>query len=105
MGQGRVFTVRTPLEYCVFLTRDRWRYIVRFKHPAMAGREPDVRACLETPLLVRESTKEPEVHLYYQAAEVGFLCVVTAPTESDERFVVTAYFTGSIKSGNELWKS
>jgi hypothetical protein len=105
MARLRVFTVQSPLGHRVFLTRDRWRQIIRFKHPALAGRESDVRACLATPSLVRESAKEPDVHLYYSPAEKGHLCVVTAPADEDERFVVTAYFTKNVKPGNELWKN
>jgi hypothetical protein len=105
MARRRVFTVQTPLGHRVFLARDRWRQIVRFKHPALAGRESDVRACLASPLLVRESAKEPDVHMYYALAENAHLCVVTAPAGEDERFVVTGYFTRNIKPGKELWKS
>jgi hypothetical protein len=43
--------------------------------------------------------------MYYQIAETVYLCVVAAPADEDERFVVTAYLTRSIKPGKELWKS
>jgi len=102
---GAYSRLQTPLWHRVFLTRDRWRQIIRFKHPALAGHESDVRACLATPSLVRESAKDPDVHLYYATAEHVYLCVVTLPAGEDERFVVTAYFTKNIKPGNELWKS
>jgi hypothetical protein len=105
MARRRIFTVLTPLGHRVFLARDRWRHIIRFKHPALAGRESEVRDCLATPALVRESVKEPDVHLYYAPAEHLHLCVATAPADEDERFVVTAYFTKNIKPGKELWKS
>ncbi len=99
----RLFTARTPLGYNVFLERDRWRQIVSRKHPAMAGKEQAVRACLVSPTFVRASAKEPEVHLYYSPSADDFICVVTAPADADERFVVTAYCTSNIKKGNELW--
>lgn len=99
----RIFTVQTPLGYRVFLERDRWRQIVGRKHPAVAGQEQAVRACLVSPAYVRESAKEPEVHLYYAPSEDRYLCVVTAPANGNERFIVTAYFTKNIKEGNELW--
>jgi hypothetical protein len=105
MAQRRIFTVQTPLGHRVFLTRDRWRQIIRFKHPTLAGHESDVRTCLEAPSLVRESAKEPDVQLYYVPTEHAHLCVVTAPAGEAERFVVTAYFTKTMKSGKELWKS
>ncbi len=65
----------------------------------------DVSVCLESPTLVRESAKESDVHMYYMPAQQVHLCVVTAPANDDERFVVTTYFTGTIKQGKELWKS
>ncbi len=107
MGRKRrhIFAVQTPLGYRVGLTRDRWRQIVRNKHPALAGHEKEVRACLESPSVIRASAKEADVHLYYIPSDKVYLCVVAAPADADERFVVTAYFTKNIKKGTELWKS
>ena len=105
MAQRRLFTVTTPLGDRVFLTRDRWRDIIRFKHPAMAGHEKDVRACLESPAAICESEKDADVHLYYKSARDLFVCVVIAPTPSGERFVVTSYFTKRIKKGQQRWTS
>ena len=104
MAKRHIFTVQTPLGYRVSLSRDRWRQITRFKHPALSGHEKDVRACLQNPAVVRESVKEANVHMYYTESEGLFLCVVTAPSDGDDRFVVTAYFTNNIKQGKELWK-
>ena len=101
----RLFTVQSPLGYRVFLDRDRWRQIVRHKHPAMANREKDVRACLVSPSLIRESAKEAEVHLNYAPEGTSFLCVVVAPADEDEYFVVTCYLTTNVKQGKELWRS
>lgn len=56
-------------------------------------------------MLVRESVKEPEVHLYYAPAEELHFCVVVAPGDEDDYFVVTAYFTKNFKKGEELWTS
>jgi hypothetical protein len=104
MGSRRLlFSVSTPLGYRVVLSRDRWRGIIRYKHPALAGSQQAVRECLETPSLVRESVKDPGVHLYYAPSGQEHLCVVVAPADADERFVVTAYYTKNIKKGKELW--
>ena len=62
-----------------------------------------VRLCLQDPDRVRASAKDTAVHVYYRAAERGFVCVVVAESDTDERFVVTAYFTASVKQGAELW--
>ena len=105
MASRRILTVQTPLGHRVFLSRDRWRQIIRFKHPALAGRKGGLRSCLSSLFLIRESTKEPEVHLYYAITESLYLRVVTAPADAEEHFVVTAYLTKNIKPGNEIWKS
>ena len=65
MARRRVFTVLTPLGYRVLLSRDRWRQVLRYGHPALAGRGKEVRAYLESPTLVRESATEPDVRLYW----------------------------------------
>jgi hypothetical protein len=104
MTNRLIFTVVTPLGYRVSLSRDRWRQITRFKHPAMSGHEKEVRNCLQHPACVRESAKDKIVHMFYTESGGVFLCVVTAPAHGDVRFVVTAYFTTNIKAGTELWK-
>ena len=101
----RIFTVSTPLGERVFLTRDRWRQIIRYKHPAVASKQNEVRACLEWPEVIRESAKERNVHLYYKKSGEQYVCVVTAPADDDERFVVTAYLARNVKKGTELWTS
>ena len=93
MAQRPIFQVTSPLGYRVSLTRDRWREIVRYKHPALAGHERELRSCVEAPKLIRQSVKDPNVHLYY------------APAGSINLCVVTAYFTRNIKKGTELWTS
>lgn len=104
MTQRILFTVTTPLGNRVRLSRDRWRTIIRFKHPALAGQEQAIRQCLARPLLIRSSEKDANVYLHYVSLERGYLCVVTAPTKENEQFVVTAYYTKDIKKGNELWR-
>jgi hypothetical protein len=99
----RVFTARTPLGHQVVLTRDRWREIVRFKHPALAGQERAVRDCLRDPEVIRASAKDAGVHLYYRRFEERHVCVVVGGDDPNGRLVVTAYFTASIKKGADLW--
>jgi hypothetical protein len=98
----RIFHEPTPLGYRVFLTRDRWREIVRFKHPIMAGRESAVRDCVHDPDLIRASAKDPDVHLFYRTSGAETVCVVVGG-EQASRFVVTAYLTHAPKKGPDLW--
>ena len=104
MAKRLIFSEVTPLGYRVILTRARWREIVRFKHPALSGHEDDVRQCVADPDVIRESAKDPNVHVYYRIFAFGFVCVVVAGDVSKARFVVTAYFTRSLKKGTDLWK-
>jgi hypothetical protein len=105
MAKRLIFEATSPLGYSVLLTRDRLREIVRYKHPALAGHEQELRGCVETPSLIRESSKDPSIHLYYKPMGRVHLCIVVAPERDDKRFVVTAYFTKNIKKSTELWTS
>jgi hypothetical protein len=97
------FTVTSPLGYEIVLSRNRWREIVRFKHPVLAGMEQEVKQCLSDPEVIRASATDPEVHLYYRVTERGYLCAVVGGDEPEERFRVTAYLTKKLKKGDELW--
>jgi hypothetical protein len=103
MAKRNVFSETSPLGYRVVLSRNRWREIVRFKHPALKGHELEVRLCIKAPDVIRASLKNPDVHLYYRTAERGYLCAVVGGDDPDERFLVTAYFTEDVKKGDELW--
>jgi hypothetical protein len=103
MSKRLIFRVATPLGYHVRLTRDRWREILRFKHPALQGREGEVEQCLRDPDTVRSSLKEAAVHVYYRLSPKGYVCVVVSGDDNEDRFVITAYYARKIKKGDELW--
>jgi len=103
MAKKAQIETTTPLGYHVVLTRNRWREIVRFKHPAVASYQGAVRECLECPDVIRASAKDPDVHVYYLQVGRNYLCVVAAPQNDGSYFVVTIYLTKRIKQGDELW--
>lgn len=103
MAKRQLFAVATPIGHLVVLTRDRWREIIRYKHPALAGHETEVENCLRDPDLIRTSAKDEETHLYYRTGQRSVLCVVVGGEDPQDRFVITAYFTQSIKKGRDLW--
>ncbi len=76
MAKRFLFDVVTPLGDREVLTRDRWREIVKYKHPALAGHEIEAGECLPDPDMVRGSAKDPDVHLDSRNANRGHLCVV-----------------------------
>jgi hypothetical protein len=105
MAGRNVFSVITPLGYRVIASRNRWREIVRFKHPALAGKEIEVEKCFKDPEFIRASTKDENVHLYYRKLETNYICAVTAVDSStNSAFLVTTYLTTRVKQGDELWK-
>ncbi|HYV34661.1 MAG TPA: hypothetical protein VE988_03090 [Gemmataceae bacterium] len=103
MAKKEIFAETTPLGQRVVLTRDRWREIVRFKHPALAGHEDEVRDCVRDPDVIRASFKDNEVHMYYRTGAIGYICVVVGGDDLQARFVITAYRTKKLKKGQELW--
>ena len=103
MAKRIILDVVTPPGDRVILTRDRWLEIVRYKHPALAGHQDELGECLRDPDAIRGSAKDPEVHLYYRVADRGHICAVIGGEDRQQRFVIAAYFTQSLKAGRELW--
>jgi hypothetical protein len=99
----RVFLETTPLGHRVELSRDRWREIVRFKHPALAGHEEALRECVRDPDVIRASAKDQDVHPYYRPSPKGYVCTVVGGDDPNACFVITAYFTRNLKKGPDLW--
>jgi len=89
----------------VRLTAERQAHILQ--HPEMEGLEEAIPDTLESPMEVRLSRSDPSIRLfyrYYENTPVGakWLCVVVKYLEADA-FVVTAYLTDKLKTGDILW--
>ncbi len=97
-----LFQVETPLGLLVRCTTDYWRFIVSEKHPVLSGKEQDVEHVLKEPNEVRQSKKDPKVLLFYGWSETRWLCVVVKK-ENGTGFVITAYPTDTIKTGDVIW--
>ena len=98
-----LFEISTPVAFRVYVTRSRWELIVTVKHPAMAGREDDVRKVLEEPDEIRLSRSDASVYLFYRAERAGrWICAVAKRTDS-EGFLVTTYPADGIKEGALVW--
>ena len=59
-----LFDANTPLGFRVRVDRSRWELIVNEKHPAMKGREEDVKTALENPDEVRQGKSDNTVFLF-----------------------------------------
>jgi len=103
VAKRTIFTGTTPLGDRVVVTRDRWREIVRFKHPALAGHEDDVRECLRDPERLRASSQDATVHLYYRSTDAAYTGAVVGGDDPENRFLITAYLTVKLKKATDLW--
>jgi molybdopterin synthase catalytic subunit len=88
------------------LTDERLAHIK--EHPEMVTHLLKINETLANPDVVIRSRSDEEVrlyHKYYLTLTIGdkYLCVVVKFKEADA-FVVTAYFTDSVKKGDEIWK-
>lgn len=88
------------------LTDERLAHIK--EHPEMVAHYIKINETLATPDIVIRSKTDTEVNLYfkyYKRLSIGdkYLCVVVKYKE-DDAFVITAYFTDSIKRGEIIWK-
>jgi hypothetical protein len=100
MPDDLLFHVFTPLNFYVRVTPSYWTYIVTIKHPAMAGREKDVQATLQTPDEIHVSRSDPKVYLFYKVERVRrWVCAVTRQLDANEGFLITTYPTDAIKEG------
>ncbi|MSR77879.1 MAG: DUF4258 domain-containing protein [Candidatus Omnitrophica bacterium] len=98
-----LFEAETPLGFRVCVTKSYWDFIVRVKHPVMAGHEKDVRNTLEHPEEIRRSKADPSVYLFYKTQRKGrWVCAVSKAVK-EEGFLITAYPTDTIKTGEKIW--
>lgn len=95
------FNVMTPLGFPVRTSVDYWQLILR-KHPEVTGLESEVKRCLRRPEIIRRSTQDPAVYLFYARLPPYHLAVVVKQL-NDGGFVITCYLTDRIKEGEQVW--
>lgn len=89
----------------VRLTDERLAHILL--HQEMTGMEAEIERAIQTPTEVRMSRSDDTVQLFYEfyaqtLVRGKWLCVVVKCL-SDDVFVVTAYLTDRLKSGETVW--
>jgi hypothetical protein len=89
----------------VRLTDERLAHIVR--HVELIGMESEIERVLRSPTEVRVSVSDDDVRLFYEFyAQTGvggkWLCVVVKYL-TDDAFVITAYLTDTLKTGETVW--
>ncbi|MBM4306319.1 MAG: hypothetical protein FJ115_01200 [Deltaproteobacteria bacterium] len=89
------------------LTDERMEHI-EFDHPEMYGQIDKIRETLQNPEIVVRSRSDLEAELfyrYYSETSVGnkYMCVIVKGGRQDP-FIITAYFTDTMKRGETLWR-
>jgi hypothetical protein len=89
------------------LTSERQLHIEN-DHPEMEGQIDKIKETLLEPERIIRSRTDPEVELFYRLyhktpVTEKYLCVVVK-TLFNDRFIITAYFTDTIKRGEILWQ-
>ena len=88
-------------------TKERRNHI-ETDHPEMSEQIEKIRETLSTPERIVRSRTDPDVELFYRYYTITpvtqkYLCVVVK-TLAGDLFIITAYFTDTIKKGGVLWK-
>lgn len=91
----------------VRLTDERLNHL-ETSHPEMRGQLEKIQEALSDPEKVVRSITDEKVELFYRHHRTTpvtskFICVVVK-NSVDEKFVVTAYFTDTVKRGEVLWE-
>lgn len=89
------------------LTDERQGHI-ETDHPEMSGQVDKIQETLSNPDIIVRSRTDPDVELFYRHYDITpvtekYLCVVVKVLVGD-MFIITAYFTDTIKRGELLWE-
>ena len=89
------------------LTQERQEHIEN-DHPEMLGQLDNIHNTVLEPDIIVRSRTDSNVELFYKHYKTTpvtekYLCIIVK-TSVDDSFIITAYFTDSIKRGEILWK-
>jgi len=101
-----VFKIFSKMGKVVSLDEDRWRHVL--SHPEMKDQLEGIKETVMNPDEVRESTHDPSILLFYKLYEetpvTEKYLLVVIETQNREGFIVTAFFTDTMKKGGVVWK-
>ena len=98
------FEVTSKLDKRVYVTKSRWKLIIKTKHLEIKGKETEVKETLTEPDEIRQSVSDDSVYLYYKHYGKLSLSVAVKHKNSDG-FIITAYYTDRIKEGEQIYKA
>ena len=87
---------------------DERRQHIESDHPEMAGQASKLKETISSPDVIIRSKTDSEVELFYRRYSTTpvtdkYLCVVIK-SKLEDVFIITAYFTDSIKRGQTIWE-
>ena len=90
------------------LTNERLEHI-EGDHPEMFGQFDKIGQTLQNPDIIIKSRTYLYVELFYKHYDVTpvnekYLCIVVKTMDDEDIFIITAYFTDTIKKGEVLWQ-
>ena len=97
------FQVKSKLGVKIRVTTSYWNFIIESKHPIMKDKETLVKTTLKSPDLIKKSTKDRSVFLYYKSYKKNF-AVVVCKHLNGSGYIITTYITDRIKIGEQIWK-
>ncbi len=88
------------------LTDERFAHI-EDDHPEMIGQAEKIMETLLQPDIIIKSKTDSEVELFYRyylitPVSEKYMCIVVK-NRRDDIFIITAYFTDTVKKGEVLW--
>lgn len=91
----------------ILLTDERLNHIENF-YPEMEGQIDKIQETLLNPDVIIKSKTDSDIELFYQNYDVTpvtkkYFCIVVKIL-TDNTFIITAYFTKTIKKGAILWE-
>ncbi|MDS3860983.1 hypothetical protein RIF25_09195 [Thermosynechococcaceae cyanobacterium BACA0444] len=96
------FEIFTPLSFTVRTSEEYWKKLI-VKHPDIADLELEIQQTLSNPDEIRQSSRDPNVLLFYLCLKERRWVVAVARRINGDGFLITAYQTDAIKEGETLW--
>lgn len=99
-------TLRDRFGRAVRLTQERVEHILR--HPELQGQIDKLEAVLREPDVIVKSLRDPDVHLYHkhysESPVTEKYLLVAVKVKEPDAFIITAFFTDTVKVGERIWE-
>lgn len=90
------------LRLAIYATESYWQSLL-IKHPDIARYETEIEQTLNQPDAIYQSQRDINVLLFYQTLKARRWLVAVARRLNGDGYLITAYQTDAIKTGEKLW--